>query len=66
MKFLLDDECVKKSKGFVMMVKMGFIGGGFGKKIDDGDSGGRVELIKVEIKEDCGGIGMDNEKKRKI
>jgi hypothetical protein len=65
-KSLLDDERAKKSKGFAMMAKMGFTGGGLGKKTDDGDSGGRAEPIKVEIKEDRGGIGMDNEKKRKI
>ncbi|KAK0389637.1 hypothetical protein NLU13_3212 [Sarocladium strictum] len=63
---MLDDERAKKSKGFAMMAKMGFTGGGLGKKRDDGEGAGRAEPIKVEIKGDRGGIGMDNEKKRKI
>lgn len=63
---LLEDERAKKSKGFAMMAKMGFTGGGLGKKTDDGATAGRSEPIKVEIKGDRGGIGMDNEKKRKV
>ncbi|KAH8175795.1 g-patch domain-containing protein [Sarocladium implicatum] len=63
---LLENERAKKSKGFAMMAKMGFTGGGLGKKTDDGSTSGRAEPIKVEIKGDRGGIGMDNEKKRKV
>lgn len=65
-KSLLDDERAKKSKGFAMMAKMGFTGGGLGKKTGEGDAAGRAEPIKVEVKDDRGGIGMDSEKKRKI
>jgi hypothetical protein len=65
-KSLLDDERAKKSKGFAMMAKMGFTGGGLGKKTEEGDAAGRAEPIKVEVKDDRGGIGMDSEKKRKI
>ncbi|KAF5677908.1 G-patch domain-containing protein [Fusarium heterosporum] len=63
---MLEDAKAKKSKGFAMMAKMGFTGGGLGKKTDDGDAPGRTEPIKVSVKDDRGGIGMDNEKKRKI
>ncbi|KAH7172354.1 Nop14-like family-domain-containing protein [Fusarium sp. MPI-SDFR-AT-0072] len=47
---MLDDAKAKKSKGLAMMAKMGFTG----------------EPIKVSVKDDRGGIGLDNEKKRKI
>ncbi|SPJ83771.1 related to G-patch domain protein [Fusarium torulosum] len=63
---LLDDAKAKKSKGFAMMAKMGFTGGGLGKKTEEGDAPGRTEPIKVSVKDDRGGIGLDNEKKRKI
>lgn len=63
---LLDDERAKKSKGLSMMAKMGFTGGGLGKKNDDGESRGRAEPIRVNVKDDRGGIGMDSEKKRKL
>ncbi|KAF7564093.1 hypothetical protein G7046_g31 [Stylonectria norvegica] len=63
---LLDDPRGKKSKGLAMMAKMGFTGGGLGKKAEDGVPQGRVEPIKVSVKEDRGGIGLDNEKKRKM
>jgi hypothetical protein len=63
---MLDDPKAKKSKGLAMMAKMGFTGGGLGKKSEDGQAQGRAEPIKVSVKEDRGGIGLDNEKKRKI
>ncbi|KAF5025879.1 hypothetical protein F66182_1998 [Fusarium sp. NRRL 66182] len=63
---MLDDAKAKKSKGFAMMAKMGFTGGALGKKTDDGGAPGRTEPIKVSVKDDRGGIGMDNEKKRRI
>lgn len=63
---MLDDAKAKKSKGLAMMAKMGFAGGGLGKKTDDGQGQGRTEPIKVNVKEDRGGIGMDSEKKRKL
>ena len=67
---MLDDPRTKKSKGFAMMAKMGFSGGGLGKKAEDGEGGGggtgRTEPIHVSVKEDKGGIGMDADKKRKL
>lgn len=50
-----------KSKGAQMMAKMGFKGGALGKSKD-----ARTEPIELTMKEGRGGIGMDNEKKRKI
>ncbi|KND95001.1 G patch domain-containing protein 11 [Tolypocladium ophioglossoides CBS 100239] len=63
---LLDDPRAKKSKGLAMMAKMGFSGGGLGKKMEEGDTAGRAEPIKVSIKEDRGGVGLDSEKKRRL
>ncbi|KAF5592078.1 coiled-coil domain protein [Fusarium subglutinans] len=63
---MLDDAKAKKSKGLAMMAKMGFTGGGLGKKTEDGAAPGRIEPIKVSVKDDRGGIGLDNEKKRKV
>ncbi|POR38245.1 G patch domain-containing protein 11 [Tolypocladium paradoxum] len=65
---LLDDPRAKKSKGLAMMAKMGFSGGGLGKKTEEGDAAaaGRAEPIKVSVKEDRGGIGLDSEKKRRL
>lgn len=63
---MLDDPRAKKSKGLAMMAKMGFTGGGLGKKPANGESQARTEPIRVSIKEDKGGIGLDSEKKRKI
>jgi hypothetical protein len=65
-KSLLEDPRAKKSKGLAMMAKMGFAGGGLGKKTQDGKGQGRAEPIKVDVKEDRGGIGLDSEKKRKL
>ncbi|KAL7927679.1 hypothetical protein ACQKWADRAFT_277489 [Trichoderma austrokoningii] len=63
---LLDDPRSKKSKGLAMMAKMGFKGGSLGKKTDDGQGSGKSEPIQISMKEDRGGIGLDNEKKRKL
>ncbi|KAL6869635.1 hypothetical protein ACO1O0_000961 [Amphichorda felina] len=63
---MLEDPRAKKSKGLAMMAKMGFAGGSLGKKADDGTAQGRTEPIKVDIKEDRGGIGLDSDKKRKL
>lgn len=62
---MLDRPGAAKSKGFAMMAKMGFTGGGLGKKKDDGEGPGRKEPIQVSVKEDRGGIGLDAERKRK-
>ncbi|KAK2601711.1 hypothetical protein QQS21_004699 [Conoideocrella luteorostrata] len=63
---LLDAPIAKKSKGLAMMAKMGFTGGGLGKKDDDSEKSVLTEPIKVRLKEDRGGIGMESEKKRKL
>lgn len=63
---MLDDPRAKKSKGLAMMAKMGFTGGGLGKKADDGQAQGRTEPIRVSIKEDRSGIGLESERKRKL
>ncbi|GAO13797.1 uncharacterized protein UV8b_03972 [Ustilaginoidea virens] len=63
---MLDAPTGKRSKGFAMMAKMGFTGGGLGKKDEQSGNPGTPEPIKVNIKEDRGGIGMDSEKKRKM
>ncbi|THX86956.1 hypothetical protein D6D04_01110 [Aureobasidium pullulans] len=49
------------SKGAQMMAKMGFKGGALGKSAN-----ARTEPVEINVKEGKGGIGMDNEKKRKI
>lgn len=67
---LLDDPArARKSKGLAMMAKMGFSGGGLGKRAEDGSGGGgsgRTEPISIQVKENRGGIGLDAEKKRKL
>ncbi|KAH7329330.1 hypothetical protein B0I35DRAFT_42361 [Stachybotrys elegans] len=63
---ILDDPRAKKSKGLAMMAKMGFAGGGLGKKAAGGEAPGRTEPIRVEVKEDRSGIGLDSERKRKL
>lgn len=50
-----------KSKGAQIMAKMGFKGGALGRSKD-----ARTEPVELVVKEGKGGIGMDNEKKRKI
>lgn len=63
---MLDNPRSQKSKGLAMMAKMGFKGGTLGKKNEDGDASGKAEPIKISMKEDRGGIGLDSEKKRKL
>ncbi|TQV99850.1 G-patch domain-containing protein [Cordyceps javanica] len=63
---MLDDPRAHKSKGLAMMAKMGFTGGGLGKKTQDGKSRGRTEPIHLSLKDDRGGVGMDAEKKRRF
>lgn len=63
---MLDDPRAKKSKGLAMMAKMGFTGGGLGKKDEEGKSQARIEPIHLSLKDDRGGIGMDAEKKRRF
>lgn len=66
-KSLLDDPRTNKSKGLAMMAKMGFTGGGLGKQAEDGGGGqGRTEPIKVSVKENRGGVGLDSDKKRHL
>lgn len=50
------------NKGFRMMQKLGFKGGALGKE----GAEARTEPIRVVMKEDRGGVGMEAEKKRKF
>ncbi|RFU72726.1 coiled-coil domain-containing 75 [Trichoderma arundinaceum] len=63
---MLEDPRSQKSKGLAMMAKMGFKGGSLGKKPEDGQDSGKSEPIKISMKEDRGGIGLDSEKKRRL
>ncbi|TQS33038.1 hypothetical protein Golomagni_06632 [Golovinomyces magnicellulatus] len=65
-KSMLEDPKSQKSKGLAMMAKMGFTGGGLGKKNEAGETSGRQEPIRVNVKENRGGIGLDSEKKRRL
>ncbi|THW73868.1 hypothetical protein D6D19_05296 [Aureobasidium pullulans] len=60
-KALATSTLTPTSKGAQMMAKMGFKGGALGKSAN-----ARTEPIEINVKEGKGGIGMDNEKKRKI
>lgn len=56
----------RKSKGLAMMAKMGFrpgatLGAGGGSSND-----ARVEPLRIEVREDRGGIGLEGERKRKL
>lgn len=61
---LLSNPTTQKSKGLAMMSKMGFTPGKALGKGDNADA--RTEPVGISIKEDRGGIGMDNEKKRRF
>ncbi|KAK5990388.1 hypothetical protein PT974_08656 [Cladobotryum mycophilum] len=63
---MLEDPRSKKSKGLAMMAKMGFKGGSLGKKDESAGDAGKAEPIKISMKEDRGGIGLDSEKKRRL
>lgn len=58
----------KKSKGLSMMAKMGFKPGAKlgAKDREDKDNDARVEPIRIEVRQDRGGIGLDGERKRKL
>lgn len=49
------------NKGAKLLAKLGYKGGALGKS-----ENARTQPIEVSVKDDRGGIGMDNEKKRKI
>lgn len=53
-----------KSKGLAMMAKMGFTPGSALGSRDN--ASGRSEPLRIETKEDRGGIGADADKKRKL
>ncbi|ROW16102.1 hypothetical protein VPNG_01940 [Cytospora leucostoma] len=58
----------KKSKGLAMMAKMGFKpGSALGSAAASGPAAAaRSEPLRIEVKEDRGGIGADAERKRKV
>ncbi|KAK9776964.1 hypothetical protein SCAR479_06365 [Seiridium cardinale] len=67
-KSLIDEDpysgATKKSKGLSMMKKMGFApGGALGAK---NNAHAKTEPIRLNLKEDRGGIGLDSEKKRAL
>ncbi|KAH6646423.1 hypothetical protein BKA67DRAFT_103008 [Truncatella angustata] len=66
-KSLLEDDpysgAAKKSKGLSMMKKMGFAGGALGAKDNEG---AKTEPIRLNLKDDRGGIGLDAERKRAL
>lgn len=49
------------NKGAKLLAKLGYKGGALGKS-----ENARIQPIEVQMKDDRGGIGADNEKKRKI
>lgn len=61
-----------KSKGLAMMAKMGFRGGALGAKHrgrdedEDDEGGARTEPLRIAIKDDRAGIGMESERKRRL
>ncbi|KAL2756403.1 hypothetical protein ACRALDRAFT_2042533 [Sodiomyces alcalophilus JCM 7366] len=60
---LLDDPKAQKSKGFAMMARMGFKAG---SALGAAGSKGVTEPLKLVVKEDRGGIGMESEKRRRF
>ncbi|KAK6841978.1 hypothetical protein PG990_006033 [Apiospora arundinis] len=72
-KSLLDPSgpAAQKSKGLAMMKKMGFVAGStLGAPQESGGGGGAsgasAEPIRISMKEDRSGIGLDAERKRKV
>lgn len=59
---MFENENASKSIGAKMMAKMGYKAGEALGKTEDA----RTRPIEVQMKDDRGGIGMENEKKRKI
>lgn len=58
-----------KSKGFAMMAKMGFTPGsklGANDGRGEDDDARATEPIRIEVREDRGGIGLEGERKRKL
>ncbi|KAK7908010.1 hypothetical protein PG985_015313 [Apiospora marii] len=66
-KSLLDPAApsAQKSKGLAMMKKMGFVAGST-LGAQDGAASANAEPIRISIKEDRSGIGLDAERKRKV
>ncbi|KAK7970673.1 G-patch domain-containing protein [Apiospora saccharicola] len=66
-KSLLDPTAptAQKSKGLAMMKKMGFVAGST-LGAQDGAASANAEPIRISIKEDRSGIGLDAERKRKV
>lgn len=62
---LADPQKAAANKGLAMMAKMGFKPGkALGKPVEGNEA--RTEPIRISMKEDRGGVGMDSEKKRKF
>lgn len=60
---LLETPAAMGSKGLAMMAKMGFRGGALGK---EGGSGGVTEPIRVFVREGKGGLGIEEEKRKRL
>ncbi|CAI4216575.1 unnamed protein product [Parascedosporium putredinis] len=58
---LLEAPAAMGSKGLAMMAKMGFRGGALGKE----GSGGVTEPIRVFVREGKGGLGIEEEKRKR-
>ncbi|KAK8114616.1 hypothetical protein PG999_006685 [Apiospora kogelbergensis] len=69
-KSLLDPtgHAAQKSKGLAMMKKMGFVAGNTlgAQESSGGASAASAEPIRISMKEDRSGIGLDAERKRKV
>jgi hypothetical protein len=61
----LSKQLASSSKGFKMLSKLGYKAGSALGKQGANYGGGLLEPIRVELKEDRGGIGVETEKKRK-
>lgn len=59
-----DAAAARKSKGLAMMKKMGFVAGARLGAHDN--ASGSAEPIRINMKEDRGGIGLDADRKRKM
>lgn len=59
-----DAAAARKSKGLAMMKKMGFVAGARLGALDN--ASGSAEPIRISMKEDRGGIGLDADRKRKV
>ncbi|KAJ9142049.1 G-patch domain protein [Pleurostoma richardsiae] len=61
---LADPAAARRSKGLAMMARMGFRPGG--KLGSEGNADARAEPLRIAVKEDRGGVGLDEERKRKV